>query len=343
MSGLHLFTIRGIPVHVNLWFGLLLLWYTWVSGDVVSGILFGLCVFISLLVHEFGHALMAARYRLGPSILLHGLGGLTSHRPISSPGRHALIVAAGPAAGLVLAGLVYAASVALGSAAPELLQRPRVGELVTYMLYINVFWTAINLLPLHPLDGGQLFELGVHRVLRGQPARATRIVHGVGLGIALVATGLCAYAGLLFLAVIAALLAWSNYQQLQAVPSTAPSREQKRASRDVLAGAREALQSGDTREAVRLAHIARTEPGLSDRELASTRELIVVAAHRDGQHAEAVRFFRLAPRNARTVTAVVGSLIALDRHDEARDLLEEHRGALGSAEQRALEEQLKSS
>ena len=55
--------------------------------------------------------------------------------------------------------------------------------LVESLWFINFYWSLVNLLPLFPLDGGQLFRLGMVRVVK--PARkAERVVHIVGISIA---------------------------------------------------------------------------------------------------------------------------------------------------------------
>ena len=78
MNAFYLFSIRNIPVYVQPWY-LLLLAFFGMRSDITSGLIFAACVTVSLLVHEFGHALVAARYRLNPTVILHGWGGLCAH------------------------------------------------------------------------------------------------------------------------------------------------------------------------------------------------------------------------------------------------------------------------
>jgi Zn-dependent protease len=109
-------------------------------------------VFLSVLVHELGHALVSLAYHYHPSIQLVGLGGLT--RP-NAPGpipwhRDVLLTAAGPLLGASLgAGCFFAAkSVGMRS------------EVAWYVLYTaawaNFGWAVLNLLPVAPLDGGRI-------------------------------------------------------------------------------------------------------------------------------------------------------------------------------------------
>src|SRR5262245_9101875 len=108
MGGFHLFTLADIPVRVSPWY--LILVYFFVQSMQGGHPLFvGLVITVSLLAHELGHALVARHYKLQPHILLHGFGGVTGHDRARTRGQDALIVAAGPLAGLLLSGLSFAA------------------------------------------------------------------------------------------------------------------------------------------------------------------------------------------------------------------------------------------
>jgi Zn-dependent protease len=128
----------------------------------------GAC-FVSILVHELGHALAARAYGWQPRITLHGFGGLASYQPTyRSPPSEILITFAGPAAGFVFAALIVAAIVASGhqvrfdrtfAFGVPIVWEPfsyRAQMLVFDLLYINIFWGLLNLLPIYPLDGGQI-------------------------------------------------------------------------------------------------------------------------------------------------------------------------------------------
>jgi Zn-dependent protease len=107
--------------------------------------------FLSILWHELGHAFAARAFGANARIELLGSGGLTHHDVVAVWWQELLISLAGPAAGLLLGGIVWLA----GS------QWPPSGEKARWLLdcaiYINVGWTLLNLIPLLPYDGGQAF------------------------------------------------------------------------------------------------------------------------------------------------------------------------------------------
>jgi Zn-dependent protease len=128
-----------------------------------------LVVFVSILIHELGHALTARGYGAEVEIELNGIGGLTSWAVPGeelSPGRRALVAAAGSGVGVIFGGLVWVF---------DLLTGPYDGVAefaVSNLVRVNVFWGLINWLPIRPLDGGHLFSSLLQKVA---PARAEMI------------------------------------------------------------------------------------------------------------------------------------------------------------------------
>lgn len=113
---------------------------------------------------------MARAHGWQPSITLHGFGGLASYRPTYHTTSSSLLISiAGPAAGFLFAAGVLATLLALGHRVefdwPPLSRMPFIWEgfvsqranmLVFFLLYVNIFWGLVNLLPVYPLDGGQI-------------------------------------------------------------------------------------------------------------------------------------------------------------------------------------------
>lgn len=109
----------------------------------------------SVLVHEFGHALTAIAFNQRAEIELFGMGGLTlRHGPTLKFWQEFLIVLNGPLAGLLLFFLFYKLRGFLNENSNLF-----VLYAVNVTIFVNFFWTIVNLLPVHPLDGGQLLRI----------------------------------------------------------------------------------------------------------------------------------------------------------------------------------------
>jgi Zn-dependent protease len=163
------FSVLGIPVRVHplFWLTSLLLG---ISGSDEPGamMIWVGVVFVSVLVHELGHALTARRFGFRPWITLYSFGGLASYNSSrSSPWEQIMILLAGPGAGFLLAAVIAALLMASGSSIIFLGQRvgsgtllwqtnPQMASLIYDLLYVNIFWGIINLFPVYPLDGGQI-------------------------------------------------------------------------------------------------------------------------------------------------------------------------------------------
>jgi len=168
-----MFTVFGFPLRIDpsavVLVVLLGLLYGGQGRMGISIAMMALAVIIvSILVHELGHALVARRMGLGPvHIVLHGFGGLTqfSKRPSNQQG--VLVSLSGPIAGFLL-GLAFFAVAPL-VLTPESHPLTIIG--FQLMIWINLFWSAFNLLPMYPLDGGQVLW---HALALKLPARKAR-------------------------------------------------------------------------------------------------------------------------------------------------------------------------
>jgi stage IV sporulation protein FB len=218
------FRLLGFPVMVHpiAWLVLGFILLSRASGGpsaLVEGALWAVVLFGSILVHELGHALVARGFRLGPvQITIHGFGGLTTHRRSPSPGRSMLVTAAGPGAGLLLGGLALALYLPLAFSGLTEGASPSspVGLLdsLLYMLVaVNIFWSLFNLLPMAPLDGGQLLDSGL--VLLGvKPMVAYRTVAIISIAFAVLVGIAALYTGMWFLIFVAFLVLQRNLPAL---------------------------------------------------------------------------------------------------------------------------------
>lgn len=124
-------------------------------------------IFVSVLVHELGHALTAKMFGQSVHIELVAFGGLTipEGKKLSLP-REFLVVFMGPFFGFML--FVFASLALLLPFEAPLLR----GILDTFR-FVNLFWTVINLLPILPLDGGQLVRICLEAFVGEKAWRAT--------------------------------------------------------------------------------------------------------------------------------------------------------------------------
>lgn len=129
------------------------------QGDFIKILIWIPVIFISVLFHEFGHALTALIFGRHPRIELVAMGGLTYHDGDKLPfWKQFLITLNGPVFGFIIVVAVFL-----------LKEIPYFGTgyvsvLLQQILLVNIFWTVVNLIPVLPLDGGQLLRLTLEKI-----------------------------------------------------------------------------------------------------------------------------------------------------------------------------------
>ena len=201
------FQLLGFPVRIawTFWLADVVFGYGLVQSlDQVLGaaslgvmpllLLWTVCLFVSILIHELGHALAFRQNGIQASIVLYHFGGLAI--PTSSfspdggfvrlaPQQNIWISLAGPLAQIGSAAVVVAAVKAAGYRLtvfrwmpgpfykiPGLLEGAEIDSaglfaLVTFYIFPSVLWAILNLVPVWPLDGGHIMRVG-HSVARWQ-------------------------------------------------------------------------------------------------------------------------------------------------------------------------------
>ncbi len=156
-----------------------------------------LLFFVSLVLHELGHAVVARRNGIGISgIDLWFFGGLAKMtRDTSSPGEEFRVAAAGPAVTLIIVGLSYGAALLaaragdfVDSATLTANETTPAMALVGWLAVINAFLFVFNMVPAFPLDGGRIAR-AVAWKLTGDRNRATRFSARLGQAFAYVLIG----------------------------------------------------------------------------------------------------------------------------------------------------------
>ena len=191
-------TIAGIDIRVHYtWlFAVLLIAWSLAQGnfrttneglgtatDWILGIIAAVLLFVSVLIHELGHSLVAIRRGLRvDNITLFIFGGISS---IAGEAHSAidefLISVVGPLTSLVLAGVFWLLNQALAGV-------PAAAAVTNYLAFANLLLGLFNIVPAFPLDGGRVFRSIVWAVTNDM-ARATRIASYVGQAFAFVLIG----------------------------------------------------------------------------------------------------------------------------------------------------------
>ena len=168
--------LMGFPVRIHPMFWLSALLLGCSLKEPVLVLIWVVAMVLCILLHEFGHAIVMQRYGFRPSIVLYSFGGLTIPHPgpdgarRPGPWGEMLISIAGPASGFLLADVLALGLYYLGY--PVMVFEPTWRDAVPVVVVPNRFlyvflnltfeiavnWGLLNLLPIYPLDGGQIAQ-----------------------------------------------------------------------------------------------------------------------------------------------------------------------------------------
>jgi len=205
------FALGGFPIEIH-WSFFLVAALLGRSRDLYVLLTWVGVVFVSVLLHEMGHAFVGRRYGMHPEILLYGMGGLTSWRTGRrlTRAQSILVSVAGPAAGLLLGAIVWGITMI---DMPDL--NPLGRMTLRSLLWVNIMWSLLNLLPILPLDGGNVMRSAVHIFKGGVDER---LPLQISIAFAAAGAGAALMYGMTFAAIFAGYLAFSNYQTLRGMP-----------------------------------------------------------------------------------------------------------------------------
>lgn len=219
------FKVMGIPVRVHPGFWVIGLLMGWQNGRLDLTAAWLGCIFVSILVHELGHALSARAFGWPPQIVLYHFGGLAMFSPNwnYTKWRAIWISFAGPFAGFLLFGVMLVVEQLLVAAYRA--EQPWAVRLlvsndnswtttefvIVQMKFINLWWGLVNLLPVWPLDGGQICEqlCDGRRSISGR-----RLAHQIGMIIGGLAAAFFFGGGQLYPALLFGGLAYENYRRM---------------------------------------------------------------------------------------------------------------------------------
>jgi len=146
------FSLWSVPVSIKPGFWIMTLLLSASSAVDETLLIWVAVVLVSILLHEFGHAIAFRAFGHQPRIELYEIGGLTygSADLELTPLQEIIVSLAGPMAGFLLGGLVYGIAILVPDASTGLL-----GVVVLMLLWANIGWGLFNLVPIQPLDGAQ--------------------------------------------------------------------------------------------------------------------------------------------------------------------------------------------
>jgi Zn-dependent protease/predicted transcriptional regulator len=251
-GSLYVCTVAGIPIYLHFTFVLLLLWIGLSSH--LGSVLFVLGIFLCVVLHELGHALMALRYGIKTEdIVLYPIGGVARLRSLGEGMQEFWIAIAGPLVNVIIFVAIFAALKLTGAwtaMTPELesaLQAGGVDKLsaLQRLALVNVMLVLFNLIPAFPMDGGRVLRAVLSRWM--PKAKATMIAARIGQGLAVlfILYGLLGPAGMNVVLMFVGLFIFLAAGQESMAVQTATLTTGKRA-RDAMISRFEVLSHGDS-------------------------------------------------------------------------------------------------
>lgn len=338
----------NVEIQVTFWVATFLLGSGLLSGGSFNpqqAVLWTAVVLVSILVHEFGHAVAIKLQGIEPEIQLHWLGGETRYRvllPLSRP-KQIFISLAGPFAGFFFGAVLLAvAHFVLGTHRFvglhwQPIQQLRPSNTLTIVLgqlfFVNFGWGIVNLIPALPYDGGRVLEAALG------PKRE-RITLMISLVVAVAAAALFLHWRINLAAMLFAMSAYHSVRRLwmedvHELPAVHAAPREPHVPGNIqakLAEARRAIEIEDFAAARSFANEAVRLAGESDVPLPRVKvqayEVLGWAAQMLGDADEAGRWIKAARQHGEPDVALVAAvMIARGDSAGARKLLEQARAS----------------
>lgn len=186
-------TFSGIDVNLHWTFSLMVVglftyWYFQTASFVVAlmGVVLLGMMFTSVVLHEYGHALMARKYGIPTlDITLYPIGGVARlERLPKDPMQELWIALAGPAVNLAIAGVLYFVSGMFGAAVTVESVFAVPTNILGMLIWFNLVMVGFNMIPAFPMDGGRVLRAGLAQNMGF--SRATQIAGVIGQGVAVI-------------------------------------------------------------------------------------------------------------------------------------------------------------
>lgn len=256
----------GSELRIHATFFLLLLWIggaAYVAHGpqaAVQNVAFILALFVCVIAHEFGHALMARRYGIRtPDITLLPIGGMARlERMPEKPAEEIAVALAGPAVNVVIwAALALLLGATGVGALAQMSSGVTIGasDFLAQLAAINLFLAAFNMIPAFPMDGGRVFRAFMAMFMPRE--RATRIAAGAGQALAFAFGFWGLMGGNVILILIAIFIFMAAAAESNDVQMTSAAKVLK--ARDAMITAYESLRPDDTMQTASAALIRTTQ------------------------------------------------------------------------------------
>ena len=169
--------------------GGLFVWYLYQTASFLiaaAGIALLSTVFLCVVLHEYGHALMARKYGIKTlDITLYPIGGVARlERMPKEPMQELWIALAGPAVNLAIAGVLYLISGFMGSSVTVEALWSAPTNVMGMLIWFNLVMVGFNMIPAFPMDGGRVLRAGLAKNMGY--SRATQIAGVIGQGVAVI-------------------------------------------------------------------------------------------------------------------------------------------------------------
>jgi len=179
-------TVSGIPLRIHFTFFLFLAWISVASSgnQGIPMVLFLLAIFLCVMLHELGHALVARRMGITTKdITLYPIGGIAMLEGRPAPRQEFWIALAGPLVNILIAAILAVGALIFEGGFGRMLGDLKQASMLDSLLIANLTLAGFNLIPAFPMDGGRVLRSAL--ALRMPEDSATQIAGGIGQGLAI--------------------------------------------------------------------------------------------------------------------------------------------------------------
>ncbi|MBX7102952.1 MAG: site-2 protease family protein [Gemmataceae bacterium] len=171
-----------VRVHVGFWIFSAILGWNNIERGVAFVLIWVLCVFASILLHELGHVWAGKLFGSDGHIVLYSFGGLAiGSKALDRRWERVFVSLAGPGIQLLLFGILWLVMQLPAFAAWFVGANELVQQVWLNMVFINLLWPLFNLLPVWPLDGGMVCREVCEAA---NPRSGTRVSLGISIATA---------------------------------------------------------------------------------------------------------------------------------------------------------------